>query len=790
MPPLHRFPTPQSLHSYWRYNFPPYTCQATVEVPISPTGFRNRYKIPFLAVVKGNPGYTRMVSRNWRAKDISISTKIMVLDELGRRAYSEVEAQAIVRENIHYLLICLVHSTFPGILEAACATLGTLSASKCGSDAILETNSCNHLVSLSWHSNPAVQKQAIYALSNIARSSADGARAVADTKAGILAVHYWEIFRDMQTYSTLHKNPGVAKQAIYALSYVDGWAVKVKGTLSKATSIAVRMLESEDTEILECTCRMLLNILRQRDLLEIVAAESKLHLRLIALSEHAQTSVQSKALCVLARINEASTVGPTAAARGDRGWAVRLLASPISSIIIVVCQILGNMARRDALNLNAHPVRSAPEVQLLSLLGHPVSAVQTAAFDALCQISGESDRLRATTDILLDLLDSLDSVVVLSTCQTLLKIARDVELTELVIEPACFARVLSLLDHSNLTIKHEVESLIVVLCQSPLGIRALTVFVEEGFRNWGASLTRFRATCRTLGNLAQLAPLRPITAEIMPWADLAKLLRQNDEFRAVALYPLYHILGCQGKCTLPTIVSALLESDNIRLVGWSCLILGDLAYDERNHKDIVNTTCCLRLQHFARNVVHRKTFIRIMYAMEQISTSQIGARVLVKVNALASFANLLKSTDPLVPLQTLCRVFNNLVSNGSLNPVALERAPFDGIISLLSHEDPLVQAEAVSTLHSILVFNEDTIPQLVSRDFLNAEMLSVFPALLQSEDPEVVEHACLILGRIAQCDKLRAAVLESPSCELLLRVGVTLFEPLSSQKSGGHEMYP
>jgi hypothetical protein len=77
----------------------------------------------------------------------------VVLDELGRRAYSEVEAQAIVRENIHYLLIRLVHSTLPGILEAACATLGTPSASKCGSDAILETNSCNHLVSLSWWVN-------------------------------------------------------------------------------------------------------------------------------------------------------------------------------------------------------------------------------------------------------------------------------------------------------------------------------------------------------------------------------------------------------------------------------------------------------------------------------------------------------------------------------------------------------------------------------------------------------------------------------------------------------------
>ncbi|KAJ7281119.1 hypothetical protein C8J57DRAFT_108761 [Mycena rebaudengoi] len=116
-----------------------------------------------------------------------------------------------------------------------------------------------------------------------------------------------------------HKNHGVAKQAIYALSYVDGWAMKVKLTLSKATSIAVRMLESEDTEILECTCRMPLNILRHGDLLEIVAAESKLHLRLIALSEHAQTSVQNEALWVLARINEASTVGPTAAVRGDRG---------------------------------------------------------------------------------------------------------------------------------------------------------------------------------------------------------------------------------------------------------------------------------------------------------------------------------------------------------------------------------------------------------------------------------------------------------------------------------------
>ncbi|KAJ7237831.1 armadillo-type protein [Mycena rebaudengoi] len=752
MPPLHRFPTPQSLQSYWSDSKP--ISLHTLAKPLS----RFLYHRQALGIV---------------AKSRSLPLSREILDILGwyLEAYSEVEAQAIVLENIHYLLIRLAYSTFPGILEAASATLGTLSASKCGSDAILETNSCNHLASLSWHSNPAVQKQAIYALSNIARSSADGARAVADTKAGILAVRMlrsedtdilqWicRLLGDISRHANLFDIASAESIEIIGTESSPS-AVKVKLTLSKATSIAVRMLESKDTEILECTCRMLLNILHHRDLLEIVAAESKLHLRLIAFSEHAQTSVQSKALCVLARINEASTVGPTSAARGDRGWAVRLLASPISGIIIVVCQILGNMARRDALT---HPVRSAPEVQLISLLG-----------------------LRATTEILLDLLDSLDSVVVLSTCQTLLKIAHDVELTEVVIEPACFARVLSLLEHSNLSIKREVESLIGVLCQSPMGIRALTVFLEEGFPHRGASLTRFRATCRILGNLAQSEPLRPIAVESMPWADLAKLLRfvrggqtvthmsnalprHNDDFRDEALYPLYHILGCQGKCTLPTIVSALLESDNIRLVGWSCLILGDLAYNESNHKDIVNTTCCLRLQHFA-------------------STSQTGARALVKVNALASFATLLKSTDPLVPLQTLCRAFNNLVSNGSLNPAALERAPFDGIISLL--RNPLVQAEAVSTLHSILFFDEDTIPQLVSRDFLNAGMLSVFPALLQSEDPEVVEHACLILGRIAQCDKLRAAVLESPSCELLLQVGVTLFEPLSSQKSGGHEMCP
>ncbi|KAJ7281118.1 hypothetical protein C8J57DRAFT_108762 [Mycena rebaudengoi] len=198
-----------------------------------------------------------------------------------------------------------------------------------------------------------------------------------------------------------------------------------------------------------------------------------------------------------------------------------------------------------------------------------------------------------------------------------------------------------------------------------MGIHALTVFVEEGFPHQRASLTRFRATCRTLGNLAQSEPLRPIAVEIMPWADLVKLLRHRDDFLDGALYPLYHILGCQGKCTLLTIVSALLDSNNIRLVGWSCLILGDLACNGSTHQDIANTTCCLRLQHFARwsffppstlinfirNVVNRKTFICVMYAMEKISTSQTGTRALVKVNALASFANLLKSTDPLMPLQ-------------------------------------------------------------------------------------------------------------------------------------------
>ncbi|KAJ7453732.1 hypothetical protein FB451DRAFT_1280671 [Mycena latifolia] len=107
-----------------------------------------------------------------RDSEITSTTKIMILDELTRRAWQwEAETRTMLREDVHFLILQLLHSTDTGILASTCTTLGALAGWEAGKSAILKSNPQQLLIALSKHFNSTVQHQAIYALNHLGLSS-------------------------------------------------------------------------------------------------------------------------------------------------------------------------------------------------------------------------------------------------------------------------------------------------------------------------------------------------------------------------------------------------------------------------------------------------------------------------------------------------------------------------------------------------------------------------------------------------------------------------------------------
>ncbi|KAF7344979.1 hypothetical protein MVEN_01660600 [Mycena venus] len=170
--------TGRSLHSWWSDRNPPGATIPlhTLAKPLS--RFLHRRQVAGIIAKSQSMPLTEDVLDvltcylEARDSEITSTTKIMILDELTRRAWQwEAETRTMLHKDVHFLIFRMLHSTDTGILASTCTTLGALAGWGAGKSAILKLNPQQLLVALSKHFNYTVQHRAIYALNRLGLSS-------------------------------------------------------------------------------------------------------------------------------------------------------------------------------------------------------------------------------------------------------------------------------------------------------------------------------------------------------------------------------------------------------------------------------------------------------------------------------------------------------------------------------------------------------------------------------------------------------------------------------------------
>ncbi|KAF7368539.1 hypothetical protein MVEN_00177200 [Mycena venus] len=183
MLPLQRSRAPQSIYSWWSDSNPGGAAFPihTLAKPLSKF-LHHRAVSSIIAKSRSGPlSKGNLEVLTWylqsRDKDIGPSTKVLILQELNRRALWEAQTHFMVEENVQHAIVPLLGSANDNLLAWACTLLGTLAQWRSGNAAIVDVNPCHHFVWLiTYNDSPVVHKQAVYALTRVGQYSAAGAQ--------------------------------------------------------------------------------------------------------------------------------------------------------------------------------------------------------------------------------------------------------------------------------------------------------------------------------------------------------------------------------------------------------------------------------------------------------------------------------------------------------------------------------------------------------------------------------------------------------------------------------------
>ncbi|KAJ6613746.1 armadillo-type protein [Mycena sp. CBHHK59/15] len=475
-------------------------------------------------------------------------------------------------------------------LQWACWMVGNLAAQKSLNATVIDLDLCGRLVSLLQTSyNDAVRENAIYALACISAPSEDGARAVADAK--------------IQDYCKI-------------------------------------LLESQDTLILDSTCRVLGNLARH-EAWHSAVIELGICPRLVSLSEHNDTIVQDYALYALVCISELSEKGARAVAdAGALERAAKLLASPDDRVKAQTCCVLGNIGRQES--LNAAVVAIDPCMPLVSLLEHDHSDVRNEALYALACISHSSEQgARAVVDAgalahIVKLLVSQDICVLRRTCWVLRSLASHESLNAMIIELDSCAVLVSLLQHDNTSVQGDaMEALGSLSDCSERGGRAVAgahTLDHVGRLLQAQGTAVLYCTCWMLGNLAFNEALH---AWCSLWSRVPGLSRcwsehEHARVRENAMYALacisdHSYSGARAVVAAHALDHALtlLASSDAEVKSETCWMVGNVARYPPLNAAVIDLQPCAQLVELLQ---HEKSEVRAyaMYALACIS-NDLGA---------------------------------------------------------------------------------------------------------------------------------------------------------------------
>ncbi|KAF7352225.1 hypothetical protein MVEN_01185900 [Mycena venus] len=284
MPPLRRFPTPESVHSWWSDSNPPGPTISihTFAKPLSKF-LHNRQALRLITGYRRSPnGLSQealdVIASYLGYQGISRSTKVAILNHLHLQTLSEEEAKKIINGDSATLrvLITLLADNHPDIIEGARLVLENIGRWK--SALVIDQYSFSLLTTLLWHSEVSVKSTALHLLYCMSLS-----------RLGAYILHNSEALRVLITLMADH-HPDVKTGACLVLENITRWQSAL--VIDKdSVSCLVYMLEHPDVSVTMLA-------------LHVLNCATLLHAGADILSDSDMARVRESVACSLCRISQ------------------------------------------------------------------------------------------------------------------------------------------------------------------------------------------------------------------------------------------------------------------------------------------------------------------------------------------------------------------------------------------------------------------------------------------------------------------------------------------------------
>ncbi|KAF7350420.1 hypothetical protein MVEN_01347000 [Mycena venus] len=695
MPPL--YTRSLSLHSWWSDSNSALVYGPTINLHAAAKPLmRLMYHRQALALIRKNrgkplSGTTLEIYTSYFQWDfVWWSTKTAILFELAERASDVGEARAVVDSPDFFHITQMLKSPDIGARISSCRLLENLAIHDCTTRAILQLRIFECLVSMLHDGDSGVVERAAFALSRIAGTSLDGARAIVDAGALVPVLKLLE-----------SPSPGIRE-----------WACNLVGNLAcrESTSAAVLALKP---------FQALVSLLSDKDSGVVDGAAHALS-QIAHSSDGAQAIVDAGALDLVLELLESprniawhGSTGATVRALKPYEQIVSLLSDEDSGVVDgavhALCQI--------ALSLDgAQAITDAGALDHVSTL-----------------LESPSPQIRKWSCLLVRSLSShgstLAAVLALRPEKQLMTLLRDEDF-----------RVVNGAVHALSQIAQSLDGAQAIVDAGPLGhMLDLLTSPSSAIRKW---------TCLLVGNLACHESTRAAVLALKPSHYLVSSLRDEDSgivgWAVHALSRFAQSLdGAQAVVDAGALghILELLKSPSSTIRKWICLLVGNLASYDSTSASVLALKPYRQIVSLLRDkdpgVVDKAA-----HASSQFALSKDGAQGIAHGRALDYALGLLESPSSKTR-KSICLLVGNLASHESTAAAVLSLKPYRLLVSLTGDEDSEVIEWAVYALSHIARSFEG------AQAILNAGVLNRFHILLKSPSFDIWKWTCVLAGALA-----------------------------------------
>ncbi|KAF7354159.1 hypothetical protein MVEN_01103500 [Mycena venus] len=660
-------------------------------------------------------------------------------DIIWRAAYALAQisrplnsVQAVIEADVIDHILELLKSPSSDVRKWTCELVGNLAAYESTAPALFELKVCAPLVSLLHDQDSDVIWRATYALARIA-GWLDGAHAVieADTIDHILVL-----------LGLLSPN-------------IQGWTCELVGNLALHESTGPTILKLNP-------CELLMSLLRDQD-----------------------SGIVWKAIYALAQIARWEDGAHAIIKTNSLNCIFELLGSPTPMIRERTCELVGSLACHESIASFILAIK--PCELLVSLLCDRNSEIIWSATYALARIAGWLDGAHAVIaaqviDYILELLRSPNSDVRKWTCELVGNLATHESTTPALFELKICAPLVSLFHDPDSDIIWRATYALALIAGSSDGAAIIDAnamaFIPQLIESPNIDVQKW--TCILVAHLAIYGTIAPPVLEPRLCTLLLSLSRNQDSGVIFgSMYALAHVVQKLGAAAIDADAMAhipqLMESSNVWVQGFTCVLVAALAGDESTAPAIlelkllcpagvllaVSLHPLVVMWFSSSNSDHDSLAVwSATYALARIAEWPDGAHAVIEAQVIAHILELLGSPSSDARKWT-CKLVGNLATYESTAQALFELRICAPLVFLLHDQDEIIW-RATYALAQISQWIDG------AQAVIEADVIDHVLELLGSPNSDVRKWTCRLVGNLAEHKSTAPSILElKPSAPLV-----------------------